>query len=1202
MGTLMILQGNQCLVCQGMMKRLHKIIILLITGIMLFFSPPAAFSQHRKIPFNLGSQLLPHALQSQNNSQTIKPIYDPLTGNLNSNCSNSNFSMGNWTNWTGCYGYYSTACNCQTAGFLTTGAHPLHKIIPAPGWHDIKTCNGLLNIFPGESFSARIGDTMYTSNSGNACPPNGRAIKKEAELKYAVTVTSNSYLFIYRYAVVLQTGGHLPPTAYQPDFKIQVNDAAGAVLDSTCGYYYITAQVNGTPAPGWNLCTNDATGNVYWKDWTTVGMNLSPYLGQTVNVIFNVRGCSYDTHFGYAYISTYCSALQIQTALCQGDSTAALTAPPGFLSYLWSTGGTTESITVPHPVTGSEYWCKLTAYNGCTDTIFNSLTYTVLNADFNYTASCPGVPSQFSDNSTLNQNQVISWDWDWGDGTSGTTTTSPNLTHVFLNPGTFNVTMIAHSTEGCKDTITKSVTIDTIALVTNTPLLKTLCSGDSVNLHLTSNVTGASFTWMATPQYPATTSGYQTNNTPGTYLNDILYNTGLLADTVSYAINSYNNTCVSNAGVYKVVVLPKPSLATTLLTQSVCSGSPTTPVNLIPSPGAPSVVTFNWTAYPSSPLLTGYTTSATGSLAIPIQTIINNTGIPQYVDDSITPILQSGASCPGDKKVYRINVNPLPEPVISGPVSVCANSSGAIYSTPYIADHDYIWTVSGATGFTGNHTSTISVTWGAGPAGMVMVQDIDQSLTTNCSKSTPAYGVTINANPTPVINGNQNPCGLSVQTYTLASPQAGHSYAWSVAGGVPATGTGTNITVTWGNSNPVSITVTETISYPGGVNCQKQAPAFPVSLITFPLPAGPISGSSPVCNTWARTYTVAPITNADSYTWWYVPATGVNITNNGSSAELAFDLTAASGNLYVKGNKTGCGSGQTSPAFAIHVNPLPDVTLTSCNDTKTTTSSRPFYLKGGLPPGGQYFVDGSLLSGGLFTPGALTPTLHQITYHYSNVNTCSGVSPSITMTILPGSNLTTCPSTFTDIRTNKVYHATSMGGRCWMSDNLDYGSNLAPAGTPQSDNCLAEKYCNATDANCTSYGGFYQWDELMQYRVPGPGEYLQGLCPPEWHVPTSADWQLLVDGQSIPGNGIAGSPLKDPNPPQGFKAILTGLFYQNNYWGFTTGFLTGTMFWTATQYGNDRIVTRGMNSINQSVSEYYSLRCNAFPVRCVKDF
>jgi uncharacterized protein (TIGR02145 family) len=124
----------------------------------------------------------------------------------------------------------------------------------------------------------------------------------------------------------------------------------------------------------------------------------------------------------------------------------------------------------------------------------------------------------------------------------------------------------------------------------------------------------------------------------------------------------------------------------------------------------------------------------------------------------------------------------------------------------------------------------------------------------------------------------------------------------------------------------------------------------------------------------------------------------------------------------------------------------------------------------------------------------------------------------------------------------------------------------------------------------------------MQYQVPPSGQYIQGLCPPEWHVPTETEWQLLVDGQTNAGNGIAGADLKDPIPSFGFRGFLYGVYYQNNFWAFLTGnSLSATMFWTSTNSGTRQAVARGLNTYDPSVSRYVSLKTNAFPVRCVKD-
>jgi hypothetical protein len=176
--------------------------IVMILWIILIFQPFQVANAQEKGKFNLGPQLIP--LEAK---QTVQFTYTPWPQALVSNCANSDFSYGDWTGWTACYGFYTNSC--QFPGFQKTGPHPLHRLIPGPGWLDYNTCDTLINVFPGESFAAKLGDTFYSN-----------AAAKAAELKYQVNVSSDSYLFIYRYAVVLQTGGHTPPSSYQPDFQV----------------------------------------------------------------------------------------------------------------------------------------------------------------------------------------------------------------------------------------------------------------------------------------------------------------------------------------------------------------------------------------------------------------------------------------------------------------------------------------------------------------------------------------------------------------------------------------------------------------------------------------------------------------------------------------------------------------------------------------------------------------------------------------------------------------------------------------------------------------------------------------------------------------------------------------------------------------------------------------------------------------------
>jgi uncharacterized protein (TIGR02145 family) len=201
-----------------------------------------------------------------------------------------------------------------------------------------------------------------------------------------------------------------------------------------------------------------------------------------------------------------------------------------------------------------------------------------------------------------------------------------------------------------------------------------------------------------------------------------------------------------------------------------------------------------------------------------------------------------------------------------------------------------------------------------------------------------------------------------------------------------------------------------------------------------------------------------------------------------------------------------------------------------------------------------------------------------------------------------------CGNNLTDIRDNKIYPTVQIGSQCWMQTNLDFGITISDL-VPQTDNCIPEKHTS----NCappfvhssfliphSSFPilscSFYQWDELMRY---DPVSATQGICPPGWHVPTSAEWDHLLSFYN--GPGLAGGTLKDDLLPNGFQSQQQGFLYLNNTWAFTTGLSAGTMYWTSTSLGADRAVARGLNEYNMSVSRYEAARANAFGVRCLRD-
>ncbi|MFH1296785.1 MAG: FISUMP domain-containing protein, partial [Bacteroidota bacterium] len=293
----------------------------------------------------------------------------------------------------------------------------------------------------------------------------------------------------------------------------------------------------------------------------------------------------------------------------------------------------------------------------------------------------------------------------------------------------------------------------------------------------------------------------------------------------------------------------------------------------------------------------------------------------------------------------------------------------------------------------------------------------------------------------------------------------------------------------------------------------------------------------------------------------------------------------------------GCAGTQNS--VVVTVNPLPVVSFPVCFDTLTTTLAQPFILKGVVPSGGSF--TGTGVTGSTFYPGIAGVGTHRIRYTYTNNFGCVDSASRNIRIVDPVPH--NCGDTVTDIRDSKRYPTVLIGTQCWMANNLDRGSTIASS-QMQRDNCINEKYCyNDNPANCTAYGGLYQWDEVMRY-VSDNGA--QGLCPPGWHIPTEGQWNILFNFYI--SNGFAGNALKSSGY-SGFNALMTGIRFHNSVWKFPANdpVLRSKLYWSSTLHGPQKAWAHGMNEVvadieyTPSVSFYSALMSNAFAVRCVKD-
>jgi uncharacterized protein (TIGR02145 family) len=200
----------------------------------------------------------------------------------------------------------------------------------------------------------------------------------------------------------------------------------------------------------------------------------------------------------------------------------------------------------------------------------------------------------------------------------------------------------------------------------------------------------------------------------------------------------------------------------------------------------------------------------------------------------------------------------------------------------------------------------------------------------------------------------------------------------------------------------------------------------------------------------------------------------------------------------------------------------------------------------------------------------------------------------------------------------QIYNTVQIGNQCWMRENLNIGNMVNSANTDMShtechNNGIIEKYCYQNNpAKCTTYGGLYTWDEMMQYSHSAGA---QGICPAGWHIPTDPEWctlNLYLDATvDCNANGQTGTTIGNklretgtthwyaPNSgatnESGFTALGAGYRDPDGYFNIMPA---ATCFWESFEYSTTQGVYRYLGydggyigRLNNDVNTGMSVRC-----------
>lgn len=223
-------------------------------------------------------------------------LFSSLAVQAQTNCNNRDFEDTTFVNWVGSTGTNSGLLTTltYTNGLVSNG---LDAPIPdALARHTLITQNYIdTNCIDPVTLTYDTYMTSLAPGGGTVSVRLGNSqVGMEMErLGHQYAVTSNNAIYTYQYACVQNDPGHTWDA--QPFFMVNFYDISGNFLTGDTIY---AGQQNVPFIPSTN-------GNKY-RRWSTISVDLTAYVGQTVYVEFVNADCAYGGHYGYTYLDVSC--------------------------------------------------------------------------------------------------------------------------------------------------------------------------------------------------------------------------------------------------------------------------------------------------------------------------------------------------------------------------------------------------------------------------------------------------------------------------------------------------------------------------------------------------------------------------------------------------------------------------------------------------------------------------------------------------------------------------------------------------------------------------------------------------------------------------------------------------------------------------------------------------------------------------------
>ena len=204
---------------------------------------------------------------------------------------------------------------------------------------------------------------------------------------------------------------------------------------------------------------------------------------------------------------------------------------------------------------------------------------------------------------------------------------------------------------------------------------------------------------------------------------------------------------------------------------------------------------------------------------------------------------------------------------------------------------------------------------------------------------------------------------------------------------------------------------------------------------------------------------------------------------------------------------------------------------------------------------------------------------------------------------------TRCDSTVTDIDGNE-YSVVKIGSQCWMAENLRTSRYDDGIDIPNVTDSLEWENVGIDEGGaCCNYDNDILNGNIYGKLYNGYAAANPNICPEGWHVPTEADWSILVDtlgGDSIAGGKMKATDLWDqPNTGATNESGFTGLpgggrYIPEGSYSFHSLGNFGN-WWSASEDNGVYTPSRGLSYIDTWLSGLFSYKICGNSVRCISD-